>query len=73
MDYDIIKIWFYSEAYTRHKNLIKEQWIHSLVKVVIEGLEVDIVMKKSRDKDKEIVRVVEKMKKIGVKELRGEE
>ena len=30
-------------------------------------------MKKSRDKDKEIVRVVEKMKKIGVKELRGEE
>ena len=30
-------------------------------------------MKKARDKDKEIVRVVEKMKKIGVKELRGEE
>ena len=73
MDYDIIKIWFYSEVYTRHKNLIKEQWIHSLVKVVIEGLEVDIIMKKARDKDKEIVRVVEKTKKIGVKELRGEE
>ena len=73
MDYDIIKIWFYSEEYTRHKNLIKEQWIHSLVKVVIEGLEVDIIMKKARDKDKEIVRVVEKTKKIGVKELRGEE
>jgi len=30
-------------------------------------------MKKARDKDKEIVRVVEKTKKIGVKELRGEE
>ena len=73
MDYGIIKIWFYSEAYTRHKNLIKKQWIHSLVEVVIEGLEVDIVMKKGRDKDKEIFRVVEKMKKTEVKELREEE
>jgi len=30
-------------------------------------------MKKARDKDKEIVRVVEKMKKTEVKELREEE
>ena len=48
---------------------IKDCWLHSLHKVVIEGLEVDIIekIKKARSKDEEIVRVVEKMKKAGVK------
>ena len=43
--------------------------------VIVEGPEVDIVekIKNMRSKDKEIVRVVEEMKKAGVKELRGEE
>jgi len=43
--------------------------------VVIDGLEVNIVekIKKARGKDKEIVRIVEKMKKVGVKMLQGEE
>jgi len=51
---------------------IKDCWLHSLYEVVIEELEVNIVekIKKARDKDKEIVRVVEEMKKLGV---RGEE
>ena len=51
--------------------LIKEQWICSLVEVVIEGLEVDIVekIKKARSKDKEVIRVVEKIKKAEVKVL----
>ena len=46
--------------------LIKEQWIYSLAEVVIEGPEVDIIekIKIVRKKDKEIVRVIEKIKKI---------
>ena len=49
--------------------------MHSLHEVVIEELEVDILekIKKARDKDKKIVRVVEEIKKVGVKVLRGEE
>ena len=44
-------------------------------KVVVEGLEVDIVekIKKVRSKDENIVRIVEEMKKTGVKELQGNE
>jgi len=54
---------------------IKDYWLHSLQKVVIEGPEVDIVekIKKARNKNEEVVRVVEEMKKMGVKVLRGEE
>jgi len=54
---------------------IKNNWIHSLEKVVIEGPEVEIIekIKKARSKDKEVVRVVEEIKKARVKELRGEE
>jgi len=54
-----------------NQTLIKKQWIHSLTKVIIEGPEVEIVekIKKARDKNEEIVRVVEEIKKIGVKML----
>ena len=54
---------------------IKDNWIHSLKEVVIEGPKVDIVekIKKARSKDKEVVRVVEKMKKAGIKMLQEEE
>ena len=43
--------------------------------VVVEGPEVDIVekIKKARSKDEDVVRVVEKMKKTGVKKLQGNE
>ena len=55
--------------------LIKDNWIHSLGEVVIEESEVEIIekIKKARSKNKEIVRIVEEMKKANVKELRGEE
>jgi len=55
--------------------IIKDNWIHSLEEVVIEGPEVDIIekIKKARSKDEEVVRIVEEMKKARVKELRGEE
>ena len=54
---------------------IKDNWIRSMYEVVVEGPEVGLVEKirKARSKDKDVVRVVEEMKKAGVKELRGKE
>jgi len=58
-----------------NQTLIKDHWICNLVEVVIEGPEVDIVekIKNTSGKNKKVVRVVEKMKKAGVKILWGEE
>ena len=63
------------EKDNKNQIFIKDHWICSLEEVVIEGPEVDIIekIKIARDKDKEVFRVVEEMKKVGVKELRGEE
>ena len=54
---------------------IKDQWIRNMYEVVVEGPEVEIVekIKKARSKDENVVKVVEEMKKVGVKELRGNE
>ena len=54
---------------------IKDNWIRSIQEVVIEGPKIDIVekIKKARSKDEEVVRIVKEMKKVRVKELRGEE
>jgi len=54
---------------------IKDNWIRSMYEVVVEGPEVDLVekIKKARSRDENVVRVVEEMKKVGVKELRGNE
>ena len=59
----------------KNQVVIKGNWIHSLQKVVIEGSEVEILekIKKARSKDEDVVRVVEEMKKMRVKELRGNE
>ena len=61
------------EKYNKNQVFIKNCQLHNLFKVVINKPEVDIVekIKKARRKDEEIVRVVKKMKKIGVKVLRG--
>ena len=50
---------------------IKDNWIHSMYEVVVEGPEVEMLekIKKARSKNKDVVRVVEEMKKAGVKEL----
>ena len=55
--------------------LIKDNWIRNLQEVLIEGPEVGILekIKKARSKDKDIVRVVEEMKKAKVRELRENE
>jgi len=54
---------------------IKDNWICSMYEVVVEGPEVDLVgkIKKARSKDEDVIRVVEEMKKAGVRELRGNE
>ena len=53
---------------------IKNCWLCSLYEVVIEGSEVNIVekIKKARSKDEKVVRMVEEMKKAGVKVVRGD-
>jgi len=59
------------EKDNKNQILIKDNWICKLQKVAIEGPEVDIIekIKKARSKDKDVVRVVEEMKKAKVKEL----
>ena len=54
---------------------IKDNWIRSMYEVVVEGPEVELVekIKKARSKDEDVVRVVEEMKKAGVRKLRGNE
>ena len=51
--------------------VIKDNWICSLQEVVIKGLEVEILekIKKAKSKDKDVVKVVEEMKKTRIKEL----
>ena len=55
--------------------LIKDNWICSMYEVVVEGPGVDLVekIKRARSKDEDIIRVVEEMKKAGIKELKGNE
>ena len=55
--------------------VVKESWLHRLEEVIIERSKVEVLekIKKTRSKDKDIVRVVEEMKKAKVKELRGNE
>ena len=62
------------EKDNRNQIFIKNHWICNLSEVVIEGPEEDILekIKKARGKDKEIVKVIEEMKKVGVRILRGD-
>ena len=59
----------------KNQVFIKDNWIHSMYEVVVEGSEVDMLekIKKARSKDEDVVRVVEEMKKTGVRELQGNE
>jgi len=53
--------------------VVKDSWLCRLEKVIIEGPEVKILekIKKARGKDEEIDRIVEEMKKVGVKAIQG--
>ena len=63
------------EKNNENQTLIKVQWIHSLVEVVIEKFKVEIIekIKIVRKKDKEVIRVVKEIKKAEVKVLREDE
>ena len=56
--------------------MLKEEWLKvRVMEQLIEGLEEKIVkkIKQARDKDEEVIKVVEEMKKAGVKTLRDDE
>ena len=56
--------------------MLKEEWLEvRVMEQLIEGPEEEIVkrIKEARNKDKEVIKVVEEMKKAGVKILRDEE
>jgi len=59
----------------KNQVFIKDNWIHSLQEVIIEGPEVEILekIKKARGKNEEVVRIVKEMKKVGVKAIQGKE
>ena len=59
----------------KNQIFIKDNWICSMYEVVVEGPEVELVekIKKARSKDKDVIKVVEEMKKAGIRELRGNE
>ena len=63
------------EKNNENQKLIKEEWIKGMIEVVVEGSEMMLVekMKRTREKDEEVVKVVEKMKKVEVKVLRRNE
>ena len=56
--------------------MLKKEWLEvRAMEQLIEGLEEGIVkkIKEARDKDEEVIKVVEEIKKAGVKTLRDEE
>jgi len=56
--------------------MLKKEWLEvRAMERSVEGLEEEIVkrIKEARDKDEEVIKVVEEMKKAGVKTLRNEE
>jgi len=56
--------------------MLKEEWLEvRAMEQLVEGPEEKIVkkIKEARDKDDEVIKAVEEMKKVGVKMLRDEE
>ena len=56
--------------------MLKKEWLEvRAMEQLVEGLEEEIVkkIKEARDKDEKVIKVVEEMKKAGVKTLRDEE
>ena len=59
----------------KNQNLIKKEWVQGITEVVEEGSEAELAekIKRVREKDKEVVKVVEEMKKAGVRDLKDDE
>ena len=58
----------------KNQKLIKEEYIRGMIEVVVEELKMILVekIKRTRGKDKEVVRIIEEMKRVGIKNLRGD-
>ena len=63
------------ENNNENQKLIKEKQIREIIEAVIKRLEIILVekIKRAREKDKEVVKVIKEMKKTEVKVLRGNE
>ena len=64
------------ERNNENQVMLKEEWLEiRAMEQLVEGPEEEIVkkIKEARDKDKEVIKAVEEMKKAGVKMLRNEE
>jgi len=55
----------------KNQIVVKDSWLRRLEEVIIEEPEEEVLekIKKARNKDKDVVRIVEEMKKVKVKEL----
>ena len=62
-----------TEKDNNNQILMKEEWVKEIIEIIVEELETILVekIKRVKGKDKEIMKVVEEMKKVGVKVLRG--
>jgi len=66
------------ERYNKNQVILKKEWLEIRViekrQLLIEGVEEEIInkIKKSETKDDKIVKVVEEMKKAGIKVLRND-
>jgi len=65
------------EGDNEEKVLLKPEWLETrrirAVEVIIEGVDILEKIKKSEAKDDEVIKVVEEMKRAGVKMLRDKE
>ena len=65
------------ERDNEEQTLVKKEWLEArmvqVLEVVIDGVDILDKIRKSEAKDDEVVKVVEKMKRAGVKVLRDEE
>ena len=64
------------ERDNKNQVMLKEEWLEiRVMEQLVEGPEKEIVkrVKEARDKDEEVIKVVEEMKKAGVKTLRDKE
>ena len=64
------------EKDNKNQVMLKEEWLEvRAMEQLVEGPKEEIVkkIKEARDKDKEVIKTVEKMKKAGIKMLRNEE
>ena len=59
------RLYWKIKNYNENQKLIKEKWIRSLIEIVVEGLRVELIEENEKSKDKEVVRVIKEMKKVG--------